>query len=149
MRQKRILTILITGLLFFTSCKTYYISTDSFKQQFAGIDSTKLIMVEMTGGGNLWVTEQYLANPLTKIKCQDKKGNPAELENSPAIEIRFTYGGNNKRTSGYFDRVFVSDSRVTFVQSRFIQTIRKTILLNDITKIEVQNGGKNYKYISK
>jgi len=149
MGQKRILTVLIIGFLFFTSCKTYYISAGSFKQQFAGIDSTKLKMVEMTGGGTLWVTEQYLANPLTKIKCQDKKGNTAELDNSPAIEIRFTYGGNNKRTSGYFDRVFVTDSLVTFVQSRFIPTMRKTIPLNDITKIEVQNGGKNYKYISK
>lgn len=149
MGQKRILTILIIGLLFFTSCKTYYISTDSFKEQFAGIDSTKLKMVEMTGGGNLWVTEQYLANPLTKIKCQDKKGNPAELDNSPKIEIRFTYGENNKRTSGYFDRVFVSDSVVTFIQSRFIPTMSKTIPLNDITKIEVQDGGKNFKYVNK
>jgi hypothetical protein len=149
MRQKLTLTITLFGFLFFTSCKTYYISNDSFKQQFAGIDSTKLKMVEMTGGGNLWVTEQYLANPLTTIKCQDKKGNPAELENGPAIEIRFTNGGNNKRTSGYFDRVYVSDSLVTFVQSRFISTLRKTIPLNDITKIEVQNGGKNYKYITK
>jgi len=149
MRQKQFLTILIIGVLFFTSCKTYYISADSFKEQFAGIDSTKLIMVEMTGGGNIWVTEQYLANPLIKIKCQDKKGNPAELDNSPKIEIRFTYGENNKRTSGYFDRVFVSDNSVTVVQSRFIPTIRKTIPLNDITKIEVQNGGKNYKYVNK
>ena len=149
MGQRRILAILIIGFLFFTSCKTYYISTDSFKEQFAGIDSTKLKMVEMTGGGNLWVTEQYLANPLTKIKCQDKKGNPVELDNSPKIEIRFTYGDNNKRTSGYFDRVFVSDSFVTFIQSRFVPNIRKTIPLNDITKIEVQNGGKNFKYVNK
>ena len=148
MGQKRILTILIIGFLFFPSCKTYYISTDSFKEQFAGVDSTKLKMVEMTGGGYLWVTEQYLANPLTKIKCQDKKGNTAELDNGPKIEIRFTYGGNNRRASGYFDRVFVSDSAVTFIQSRFIPTIRKTIPLNVITKIEVQNGGKNFKYVN-
>lgn len=149
MGQKRILTILIIGFLFFTSCKTYYISADSFKEQFAGIDSTNFKMVEVTGGGNLWVTEQYLANPLIKIKCQDKKGNPAELDNSPKIEIRFTYGEKNKRTVGYFDRVYVSDNSVTFVQSRFIPTIRKTIPLKEITKIEVQNGGKNFKYVKK
>jgi hypothetical protein len=148
MGYKQILTFLIMGFLFLTSCKTYYISPDSFKQQFAGIDSTKLKLVEMTGGGSLWVTDQYLANPITKIKCEDKNGNPAELENSPAIEIRFTYGVNNKKTSGYFDRVFVSDSIVTCIISRFIPTMRKTIPLNSITKIEVQNGGKNYKYVN-
>jgi len=149
MGNKRTLTLLAVGILFFTSCKSYYISIDSFKQQFAGIDSAKLKPVEMRGGGIVWVTEHYLANPISKIRCTDKKGNPAELDNSPAIEIRFTYGENNKRTVFYFDRVFVSDSMVTGVPSRFIPFMRKTILLNDITKIEVQNGGKNFKYVSR
>jgi len=27
----------------------------------------------MTGGGTLWVTEQYLANPITKINSTDQK----------------------------------------------------------------------------
>jgi hypothetical protein len=149
MGYKSVLTFLIIGFLFLTSCKTYNISLESFKQQFAGIDSTKLKLVEMHGGGSVWVTEQYFANPITKIKCTDKKGNPAELDNSPAIEIRFIYGATNKRTVFYFDRVFVSDSSVVGVQSRFIPTMRKTIPLNSITKIEVQNGGKNYKYINR
>jgi len=96
----------------------------------------------MTGGGSLWVTEQYLANPIAKIQCTDKKGNPAELDNGPAIEIRLTYGKENKRTVFYFDRVFVSDSIVTGVPSRFMPTMRNTIPLNEINKIEVQNGGK-------
>ena len=149
MGQKRIFTILIVGILFFTSCKSYYIPLDSFKQQFASIDSTKLKLVEMTGGGSLWVTEQYLANPITKIQCTDKNGNPAQLDNGPSVEIRFTYGKLNERTVFYFDRVFVTDSLVFGVPSRFIPTIRKTIPLNEIKKIEIQNGGKNYKYVHK
>ena len=149
MGQKRILAILIFGLICFTSCKSYYISLESFKQQFASIDSTNLKRVKMTGGGSLWVTEQYLANPITKIQCTDKKGNPAELDNGPAIEIRFTYGKANKRTVFYFDRVFVTDSKVIGVPSRFIPTMRKTIPLNEIKKIEVQKGGKNFKYVYK
>ncbi|MCF8372655.1 MAG: hypothetical protein K9H64_13580 [Bacteroidales bacterium] len=148
MRHNQTLSVLIIGFLFLTSCKTYYISLDSFKQQFDGIDSTQLKMVEMNGGGILMVSEQYLANPITKIKCTDKKGNPAELNNSPAIEIRFTYGENNRRTVFYFDRVFVSDTVVIGMPSRFVPKMRKTIPLNEITKIEVQNGGKNFQYVN-
>ena len=92
-------------------------------------------------GGN-----RYLANPVKTIKCTDKNGNPAELQNSPSIEIRFTYGEKNKRTVFYFDRIFVSDSSVTGVESRFISSMRKTIPLKSITKIEVQDGRKNYHY---
>ncbi len=149
MTKRLFILLVFSGLLIFTSCRTYLIPVESFKQQFAGIDSTKLKPVEMTGGGLLYVTESYLANPIIKIKCTDKKGNPAELDNGPAIEIRFTYGEKNHRTVFYFDRVFVSDSLVTGIQSRFIPTMKKSIPINSITKIEVQNGGKNFKYVNR
>lgn len=139
-----------TGLLFLTSCKTYYISLDSFKQQFADIDSTKLKPVVIFGGGGLYTRQEYLANPITKIKCTDKNGSPHELDNSPAIEIRFTYSDNskNKRTIFYFDRVYVTDKTVTGFRSRFMGLV-KTIPLDSIKKIEVQNGGKNFRYVNK
>ncbi len=74
----------------------------------------------------------------------DKKGNSYKLTNSPSIEIRFTYGEKNKRTVFYFDRIYVNDSCVVGVQSRFISSIRKAIPLKSIIKIEIQDGKKNF-----
>lgn len=104
----------------------------------------------MFGGGGLYARQEYLANPITKIKCTDKNGNPYEMDNSPAIEIRFTYSDNfkNKRTTFYFDRVYVTDKTVTGFRSRFMRLV-KTIPLDSIKKIEVQKGGKNFHYINK
>jgi hypothetical protein len=146
MIKKLIFSICIFGLILTTSCSTYLIPVDSFKKQFAGIDSTRLRQVNVIGP--IGETYKYLANPLRTIKCVDKKGNPFELVNSPSIEIRFTYGDNNKRTIYYFDRIFVSDSCVVGVQSRFISSIRKTIPLKSISKIKIQDGRKNFHYVN-
>src|SRR5665648_761808 len=90
-------------------CKTYYISVQSFKEQFIGIDSTKLRIVNTRGpAGDI---AEYLANPLEFIKCIDKNNQPLELKNSPSIEIRFTEN-NNKRRIYYFDRVFLQDTLI-------------------------------------
>ena len=144
MIKKLAFSICTLGLLFVTSCTTYLIPVDSFKKQFAGIDSTRFRQVNVIGP--IGETYNYLANPLRTINCVDKKGNPFELVNSPSIEIRFTYGDKNKRTIYYFDRIYVNDSCIIGVQSRFISSIRKTIPLKSITKIEIQDGKKNYHY---
>lgn len=135
-------------LLHFSSCKTYLISLESFKQQFHGIDSSSLKMVEMLGGGGIMVRQKYLANPITHIRCTDKKGNLYMLENAPNIEIRFTYLYKNrkKKTVFYFDRVYVTDKTVIGYRSRILG-LPKTIPLDSIIKIEVQNGRKNYYYV--
>src|SRR5258705_3546429 len=134
--KRQIKLLIAAAVLLLNSCTTYYMSTDSLKQQFAGVDSTKLKEVELEGGGILMPSgNSYLANPIKTINCTDKEGNPAKLENGPSIEIRFTYGQNNKRTIFYFDQIYVTDSTVTGVESRFIPSIRKTIPLNSITKI--------------
>lgn len=133
---------LVLGL---SSCKTYYIPVDSFREQFAGIDSTKFKEVKVRGP--MGESYEYYANPIQTIRCIDKNNIQAELRNSPSIEIRFTYD-NNKRTVFYFDRIFVSNDHVVGVQSRFISSIRKTIPLKTITKIEVQDGKKNFHYTS-
>jgi hypothetical protein len=144
MIKKLIFSFCTLGVIFVTSCTTYLIPVDSFKKQFAGIDSTRLRHVNVIGP--IGETYNYLANPLETIKCVDKKGNPFELVNSPSIEIRFTYGAKNKRTIYYFDRIYVSDSCVVGVRSRFISSIRKTIPLKSISKIEIQDGKKNFHY---
>jgi len=142
--------LLKTGFLFLLflgliSCKTYYIPFESFKEQFNGIDSTKLKIVNTRGpAGDI---AQYPANPIEYIKCVDKDNNPFELKNSPSIEIRFTEQ-NNKRTVYYFDRVFLQDTLIIGDMSRFIH-YRKGISINNVKLIEVQDGHKNFKYVEK
>ena len=144
MSKNALSQFLIMGLLFLTSCTTYLIPVESFKQQFENIDSTNLRQVEVTGPiGDFYF---YLANPIDTIKCEDKNGIAYGLINSPSIEIRFTHGLKNKKTVFYFDRVYVHDNSVIGVQSRFISAIRNTIPLDSITKIEVQDGGKKFQY---
>jgi hypothetical protein len=148
--MKKIFLFLITipiGFIVISSCSTYYIPIHSFKEQFAGIDSTQLIEVTVAGPG--YGRYHYLANPITTIACTDKKGNPHQLINKPSLETRFTYGYKNKRKIFYFDRIFVNTHSVIGVESRFIESIRSSVLIDSITKIEIQDGHKKFKYINR
>lgn len=137
--------IAVLSVFLFASCANYYIPLSSFKQQFAGIDSSKY--KEVIVAGPIGERYTYFANPIKRIQCEDASGNKYELQNSPSIEIRFTHGAENYRTVYYFDRIYVSDCCVHGVQSRFMESVKSTIPLKDITKIEVQDGGKNFQYI--
>lgn len=130
----------------FCSCSTYFIPVESLKAQFSGIDSTRMISVNVVGP--IGEKYRYLANPITTIKCIDKKNNPVALRNGPSIEMRVTEKSNRK-TIFYFDRIFVNNSFLIGVQSRFVPSITKTIPLNDISRIEVQDGKKNFRYIAR
>lgn len=137
-------SIVLAGLIFLSSCKTFYIPADSFKQQFANINSASL--KEVTTLGPVGDKVKYLTFPMDYINCVDKKGNPVKLKVSPSLEIRFT-DINNKKTIFYFDLISVDDNFVSGVQSRFITSIKKKIPLNTVKKIEIQDGKKNFKYI--
>jgi len=137
--------LLLIAIVVITSCTTYHIPVNSFREQFAGIDSTKLI--EVTVEGPVYKKYHYLANPITTIQCVDKKGNPHQIINSPSLETRFTYGNKNKKTIFYFDRIYVDENSVRGVESRFMDFIRKSIPLDSITKIEIQDGHKKFKYV--
>ncbi len=142
---KRTLLIIIPAV-FFTSCANYYISVDSLKEQFAGIDSSKLMQVGISGP--LMVDVNYKANPIKTIKCTDKSGAPAQLINGPSIETRITYGYKKRRVVFYFDRVILSNGMLYGVESRYMSFITKKIPLDSIKKVEVQDGGKNFHYTS-
>lgn len=139
-----LLLIALIALAF--SCKTYYVSTDSLRDQFSEIDSSDLRMVNV--GGPVGESYSYLANPIDFIQCTDKNHNLIELESSPSIEIRVT-DKIKKRTTFYFDRIYLTDSLLIGNQSRFISVISKAIPLKDIVKIEVQDGKKNFQYVTK
>jgi hypothetical protein len=146
-----LMTIKYVGLFIWlsvltTSCANFYITTESLRNQFVGIDSTSLKPVIVRGPA--LERYKYLANPIEQIDCIDKNGNPSRLKNSPSIEMRVTQT-SGKRSVFYFDRIFVNDSLLVGVQSRFVSSIRKTIKLTDIKKIEVQDGKKNFHYVLK
>src|SRR5437899_7655194 len=108
MMPKTILFLIAAGglIFFLTSCKTYYIPVDSFKQQFAAMDTSTFR--EVTTRGPLGHKAKYKTFPIDVIKCVDKKGNPVELKNSPSLEIRFT-DINNKKTIFYLDLILVDE----------------------------------------
>ena len=137
-----IFILFLVGLL---SCETYYIPVESFKEQFKGIDSTKLRMVRTIG--TIGAGDEYLANPIDSIQCIDKENNSIALKNGPSIEIRFTEK-NNKRTVFYFDRVYLQDTLIIGYMSRIIP-YSKVISINNIKSIEIQDGHKNIQYAEK
>src|SRR5574338_72115 len=136
-------TLQIGLVLFLTSCKTYYIPVDSFKQQLSGFDSSN--MREVTTQGPSGDRETYKAYPIDIIHAFDKSGNSVDIPNSPSIEVRITDMAN-KKSIFYFDLLQFDGENITGRQSRFITTIRKTIPISSIKTIEVQNGRKNFRY---
>ncbi|MCE5348336.1 MAG: hypothetical protein LLG13_18875 [Bacteroidales bacterium] len=139
MRSNPLKSLLIL-FFFLSSCKTYYIPVESFKTQFKNVNP-KTMQVTTTRGplGGLYV---YPANQIKYIECLDKEGNSYLLQNSPSIEIRFT-DTNNKKTTFYFDGLFLSDTLIIGDRSRFIGA-QKAISLNNIKLIEIQDGHKNF-----
>ena len=137
------IALFILTFVFVLSCKTYYIPIESFKEQFEDIDSADLLLVKIMGPVGYYA--EYMANPIDYIKCVDKNNNDFELKNSPSIEIRFT-DNSNKHTIYYFDRIFLQDTLIIGDMSRFIR-LRKSISVNDLKLIEVQDGRKGYYYI--
>lgn len=145
MTKSFLTSALFVGLiLIFTSCKTFYIPIESFKQQFAGIDSADLREVTTLGPMGDRVT--YKTYPIDFIQAVDKTGHPVAIPNGPAIEIRFT-DTSNKKTIFYFDLIQFDGKNITGRQSRFMSAFKKTIPINSVKTIEVQNGKKNFRYV--
>jgi hypothetical protein len=145
MTNMLLVSLLLLGLiLFFTSCKTYYIPVDSFKQQLSGFDSSS--MREVTTRGPVGDRETYKTYPIDYIHAVDKSGNPVTIPNSPAIEVRITDAAN-KKTIFYFDLIQFDGETITGRQSRFASSIKKTIPVSSVKAIEVQNGRKKFRYV--
>jgi len=140
--SSKVICLLILSLVL-TGCATYYIPIKSFKQQFNGIDSASLKIVDAIGPiGNSF---SYSANTIDTIYCVDDNNNPVKLLNSPSIEIRFT-DKNDDRTIFYFDTVYLQDSLIIGSESRFLPWVWDAIPIDSVKLIEVQDGKKNFKY---
>lgn len=137
--------IILLGVLFtIYSCTTYTIPTESFKNQFSKFDSIqkreRVINNPLTYG-----TIKYMTNDIMMVNAIDKNNNPLSIRNSPSLEMRITKK-NGKKNIFYFDTVSLENDTLKGCQSRFLPNIRKEIPFEDIIKIEIQDGGKNYSY---
>lgn len=146
--SKLLLAVFAFGLLFLNSCKNYYISIDSFKQQFTITDSSQLKPVVL-GGGALLYTEKYFTKDVDSFDCIDKRGRHHSLIMSPKLEVAVSYQKGDKVKKAYFylDRTYVGKDSVTGYRSRFFG-LPKNIPLQNLKQIKVQNGHKNYYYLN-
>ena len=133
-------------VLLFTGCKTYQIPVDLLRKQLCHY--TESDKREVTTVGPMFERYVYRSYPIDSIDCLDKNDAPYKLPNGPAVEMRVTRK-NNHRVVMYFDTIDVTDSTFTAGMSRFIPSLTKTISFSDISKIEVQNGGKKFYYAKK
>jgi len=89
---------------------------------------------------------EYKSNGVDFIDCYNKKGVLRKIANSPSIEVRITNKRGRRRVY-YFDTILLQDSAtIVGCESRLLY-ISKTMKLDDIELIEMEDGGKNYYYI--
>jgi hypothetical protein len=130
------------SLLILSSCITYQIPVDSFQKQFHDVKANEDLKINNPFSLN---DISYKGNSISKIKVIDKKGKELTIDNSPSIEIRITEK-NGKKTIFYFDTVTLRNDTIRGSRSRLIGNLIKAIPLNQIMKIEVQDGKKDYNY---
>lgn len=138
--MKKIVFILTVTSLALTSCKTYYISSSSLKEQLQNIDPNKirdaydfrlgLAGVVLKGGKNFY-------NGIDRIKVTDQNGNATERVVTARTAIRMT-NTKGRRMQLYFDSIFLRDSLVYGSKSHFITLPVTPMNIDSLTKIEVQ-----------
>jgi hypothetical protein len=126
------------------SCATYNIPVDSFKKEFLSFDenSLKTVTTRYPGGDE----HSYKTYPIDTIDCFDKNGHAVKVKIKPTTEIRFT-DSSGKRMTFYFDLIRVNTNSITGGRSRILSWMTKTIPLNTIKKIELQDDHKMYRYV--
>jgi hypothetical protein len=137
--KKNYITLIVFSLLF-TSCSTYYLTSQSFKEQLQKIDPNKisdaydfrlgLVGVALKGGKNFY-------NGIETVKCTDKNGNNFILTVKPQTAVRMT-DSSGRRIQLYFDSLFLRDSLVYGSKSHFITLPVTPMNVNKLIKIEIQ-----------
>lgn len=131
-------------LLVVSSCTTYEMPLNTFKERFAQIELEDLKEVEVKGP--FGETYRYKTHPLETVQLLTKSGEVKVLRVKPSLEMKVTHDGG-KKSYFYFDKVILTDKYLYGDRSRFSDAFQKKILLDKIEKIEVQDGKKNFKYI--
>jgi len=135
-------TYIILGLIILsmTSCNTYYMTSNSLKQQMQKVDPNKisdaydfrlgLLGVALKGGKNFY-------NGIDKIKVTDKSGKEFERIVTSRTAIRLT-DKKGKRVQLYFDSIFLRDSLIYGSKSHFITLSVTPMNIDSLAKIEIQ-----------
>lgn len=123
---------------------TYTISPKSFEEQFDGVNLASFKDVKVLTPANRYSAITYQANQIKKIIVVDENTHRISLDNSPRLETRVTLK-NGKRTIFYFDTLALENGFLIGKKSRLLP-INGNVAFNEIVKIEIQNGGKNFKY---
>ena len=129
-------------LCFAFICKSqiYSIAVDGLKKQFTGVDSTKLTEVK-AGVAFSANSYYYKTNPVKRVRCFKGDGEPLDLKITPAYEAHITYGKENKKTSLFFDRMYVRNNNVLVgPENKVYQLKIRAIPFDSITKVEIVWG---------
>lgn len=135
---------MIKKILKFLGLESYTIPISSFKEQFGHMMDLQWKEVKVKNPSGRVST--YKTFPINEIKCQNDNGKLVVLKVKPSLELRIT-DKLGKRTVFYFDKIKVENDTIIGSQSRFLKFIQKEIRLSDITKIEIQDGKKHFKYV--
>jgi hypothetical protein len=138
--MKKFHLVLIVFLSILSSCSTYYLTSQSLKEQLQNIDPNKindaydfrlgLLGVALKGGKNFY-------NGIENIKCKDKNGKDMLFKVQSQTGIRLT-DSSGKRIQLYFDSIFLRDSLVYGSKSHFITLPVTPMNIDKLTKIEIQ-----------
>jgi hypothetical protein len=135
---------MIKKILKFLGLESYTIPLTSFKEQFGNMMDLTWKEVKVKNPSGLIST--YKTFPIDEIKCQNDNGELIILRVKPSLEMRIT-DTVGKKTIFYFDRIKVENGKISGSQSRFIKAIQKEIPFHNISKIEIQDGKKRFKYV--
>jgi hypothetical protein len=130
----------IISVLLLGGCKTYLIAPESLRHQLMNASPHDAVV-----RGPFGEHYRYEAKNIRMIDCVTKDGQPRHMPNGPSIEARITLkSGRRKRM--YFDRIALRNDTLIGAPSRFISSLETKIPFAEIVRIEVQNGGKRFRY---
>ena len=136
----RRLFICFIFLCLFTGCKTYLIDPQSFKKQL--IQSSSLESIPQNMDFCLLDIPPdkrgiFLLNVMTK------DGKPFLFQSGANTELRFTKM-NGKRMVVYLHRATITDTTFVGLSSLLLYIKAKPVNWDEISKIEIQRGGKRF-----
>ncbi|MFM7853468.1 MAG: hypothetical protein ACKO96_16495 [Flammeovirgaceae bacterium] len=126
------------------SCRTYTILPSDFKKQVIESNSDNQKNVAVSNPVMPFSKIEYKANGLNYLSVYDKSGSPSTIQNSPSVEMRVTLK-NGKRKIFYLDTITIENDTLKGEKSRILR-IKDKVAFSEIVKIEVQDGGKKYRY---
>lgn len=131
-------------LLKLLGMEIYTVPVISFKEQFGSMMTMqwKTVKVKTPNGSII----SYDTFPIDEIKCFNRHEIPCNVKVKPSIEIRITHL-KNKKSIFYFDRIRVQDNKIIGQNLRTFKFKDEEISLETISKIEIQDGKKYYRYV--